>query len=189
MGSQFYHHVLSDLKACSYKNTKAPYLGTVVFNRKFQLIFLYRLGRLLKRKKRLRNLNHLLTWIMGSFYSSEISFGAKIGQRVTFNHPIGIVIGQGVVIEDDVTIFQRVTLGSHGKPDQPWSYPTIKKDAVIYASSSIIGKVIVGRGSIIGAHSLVKTDVPDHCIAAGAPAKVIRKINSESHSQRHPVNI
>lgn len=144
-----------------------------MFSRKFQLLLLYRLGSEFYSNPVLAHLNPLLAWLMGTLYASEISFQAKLGRNIRFNHPIGIVIGQNVTIHDDVTIFQHVTLGSHGRPGAEPSYPVIRQGTVIYANASIIGGVTVGESAIIGAHSLVTKDVPAHRIAAGVPAKIL----------------
>ena len=168
--------IASDLKNCTPKGKHSwrAYLGTWLFSRKFQLLLLFRLGSSFHHRPFFKkNFNPLLTWIMGTFYGSEISFAAKIGRNVKFNHPIGIVIGQGVVIQDNVTIFQHVTFGSHGKPGLPWSYPTIGEGTIIYANSSVIGHITLGKKVVVGAHSLVKDNVPNNCTVVGIPARVI----------------
>jgi acetyltransferase-like isoleucine patch superfamily enzyme len=38
--------------------------------------------------------------------------------------------------------------------------------------------VTIGTGAVIGANSVVTKDIPDHCIAVGAPARVIRDLRS-----------
>ena len=116
---------------------------------------------------------------MGVVCGSEINFGSKIGENVKFEHPIGIVIGLGVTIHDNVIIYQNVTLGNHGKPNVAPSYPTMNSGVVISANSSVIGNVTVGENSIIGAHSLVTRDVPPNCTVAGVPARVISESNTK----------
>ena len=166
--------IKSDLKNSTPGQSYRAYLGTLLFSRKFQLLLLYRLGSSCHHREFLRrNFNPLLTWIMGTFYGCEISFSAQIGRNVKFNHPIGIVIGQGVVIHDNVTIFQHVTLGSHGKQDLPWSYPTIHEGTIIYVQSSVLGNITIGRNVIVGAHSLILQSVPENSKVVGVPGKVI----------------
>lgn len=54
----------------------------------------------------------------------------------------------------------------------------IKEDAWIGASVTILPGVTIGKCSIVAAGSMVKTDVPDYSIAAGLPAKIVRKIDT-----------
>ncbi len=88
-------------------------------------------------------------------------------------HPIGIVIGDGVVIHDDVTIFQNVTLGSHGKNSKDLKYPTIGKSVKIYAGAVIIGGVSIGEGAVIGANSVVNSNVPPFSVIVGVPGRIV----------------
>ena len=104
----------------------------------------------------------------------EIHPAAEIGNRVFIDHGIGVVIGETTIIEDDVTIYQGVTLGgvslTHGK-----RHPTIKKGAVIGAGAKVLGNITIGENSKIGANSVVVKEVPDCSTAIGIPAHVIEK--------------
>ena len=108
------------------------------------------------------------------FTSIEIHPAAVIGQRVFIDHGIGVVIGETAIIEDDVLIYQGVTLGgvslTHGK-----RHPTIKKGAVIGAGAKILGNIEIGEFAKIGANSVVVKEVPDNATAIGIPAHVIEK--------------
>ncbi len=104
----------------------------------------------------------------------EIHPAATIGNRVFIDHGIGVVIGETTIIEDDVTIYQGVTLGgvslTHGK-----RHPTIKKGAVIGAGAKVLGNITIGESAKIGANSVVVKEVPDCSTAIGIPAHVIEK--------------
>ncbi len=104
----------------------------------------------------------------------EIHPAANIGHRVFIDHGIGVVIGETTVIEDDVLIYQGVTLGgvslTHGK-----RHPTIRKGAVLGAGAKILGNIIIGEYAKIGANSVVVKEVPDNATAIGIPAHVIEK--------------
>lgn len=102
----------------------------------------------------------------------DVSYDSTIGKRLKLPHPIGIVIGDGVIIKDDVTIFQQVTLGSHGKSGEGLAYPTIGNNVKIYAGAKIIGGVTIGENSVIGASTLVNKDVPPNSVAYGIPCKI-----------------
>ena len=94
------------------------------------------------------------------------------------DHAIGVVIGSTSIIEDDVLIYQGVTLGgvslNKGK-----RHPTIKSNVVIGSGAKILGNITVGSNSKIGANSVVVTDVPENSTAVGVPARIIKKIIKE----------
>lgn len=104
----------------------------------------------------------------------DIHPAATIGKRVFIDHGTGVVIGETSVIEDDVLIYQGVTLGgvslTHGK-----RHPTIKQGAVIGAGAKVLGNITIGEYAKIGANSVVVKEVPDCSTAIGIPAHVIEK--------------
>ncbi|EDZ62628.1 Serine acetyltransferase [Sulfurimonas gotlandica GD1] len=112
-------------------------------------------------------LNQIVTTI-------DIHPAAQIGRRVFIDHGVGVVIGETCIIEDDVLIYQGVTLGgvslTHGK-----RHPTIKQGAVIGAGAKVLGNITIGEYAKIGANSVVVKEVPDCSTAIGIPAHVIAK--------------
>ena len=112
-------------------------------------------------------LNQILTNI-------DIHPAAEIGRRLFIDHGTGVVIGETCIIEDDVLIYQGVTLGgvslTHGK-----RHPTIKNGAVIGAGAKVLGNIVIGEYAKIGANSVVVKEVPDNATAIGIPAHVIEK--------------
>ncbi|NPA60098.1 MAG: serine O-acetyltransferase [Epsilonproteobacteria bacterium] len=123
------------------------------------------------------NFKRLARIIMGLthiFTHIDIHPAAKIGKRVFIDHGTGVVIGQTTIIEDDVLIYQGVTLGGvsliHGK-----RHPTIRKGAVIGAGAKVLGNIIIGEYAKIGANSVVVKEVPNNATAIGIPAHVIEK--------------
>ena len=153
---------------------------TVFLSTGFRLIFAYRVCRLCYYNR--FPFSSLLYFIFSGWMhtrpSCYISPGAIIGSRVRFPHPVGIVIGDKVIIEDDAIIFQHVTIGSHGRgTDNSFKgYPTIGRGAVIYAGAVVIGGISIGEQSVIGANAVVNRDIPANVIAAGVPAKVIKAL-------------
>lgn len=55
----------------------------------------------------------------------------------------------------------------------------IKDDTWIGANAVIVGTVVIGKHVVIGANSVVTKDIPDYCVVAGTPAKIIKKYNFE----------
>ncbi len=123
------------------------------------------------------NFKRFARMIMGLthiFTNIDIHPAAHIGKRVFIDHGTGVVIGETCIIEDDVLIYQGVTLGgvslTHGK-----RHPTIRKGAVIGAGAKVLGNIVVGEHAKIGANSVVVKEVPDNATAIGIPAHVIEK--------------
>ncbi|MCB8817596.1 serine O-acetyltransferase [Desulfosporosinus shakirovi] len=105
-------------------------------------------------------------------YNCTISCKINIGKGLFLPHPQGIVIGEECTIGENVTIYQNVTIGR--KDEGTCKYPKIMNDVIIYCNSTIIGDVIIGRGSIIGAHSLVLSNVEENSVYVGCPAKMTK---------------
>ena len=93
--------------------------------------------------------------------------------RVFFPHPLGIVIGKGVSIGNGCRIYQNVTIGLKNETDT--QYPKIGNNVTIYANSIIIGDIVIGDNTIIGASTVVTKSIPPNSIVAGNPAKIINK--------------
>ena len=104
----------------------------------------------------------------------DIHPAATIGRRVFIDHGIGVVIGETTIIEEDVLIYQGVTLGgvslNKGK-----RHPTVRANSVIGSGAKVLGNITIGTSSKIGANSVVISDVPDYTTAVGIPAKIIKR--------------
>ena len=115
----------------------------------------------------LMGINQILTNI-------DIHPAAKIGKRVFIDHGTGVVIGETAIVEDDVLIYQGVTLGGVSLT-QGKRHPTIKQGVVIGAGAKILGDIEIGEHAKIGANSVVVKPVPSCSTAIGIPAHVIEK--------------
>lgn len=124
------------------------------------------------------------------FTNIDIHPGATIGRRVFIDHGFGVVIGQTTIIEDDVLIYQGVTLG--GVSLTPGKrHPTIKSGVVIGAGAKVLGNITIGANSKIGANSVVVREVPENSTAIGIPAHVIQKGRDKdpfSHNKLPDIN-
>lgn len=116
----------------------------------------------------------------GRAFGCDIQPEATLGAGLWFDHGLGIVIGQTAIIEDDVSIWHGVTLGSsfHTPVGRP-RHPRLNRGAVIGAGAVILGGIIVGEGAVVAAGSVVTKDVEPNQTVAGVPAKAkIRNPNS-----------
>ena len=115
----------------------------------------------------------LLSWF-GRFLSNvDIHPGAKIGRRFFIDHGAGVVIGETAEIGDDVTLYHGVTLGGTS-----WSpgkrHPTLEDGVIVGAGAKILGPITIGRGTRVGANSVVIDGTPPEVTVVGIPAKVVR---------------
>lgn len=94
----------------------------------------------------------------------EIHPGARIGHRCCIDHGTGVVIGETVVIGDDVKMYQSVTLGAlsvEKSMARTKRHPTIEDRVVIYAGATILGgDTVIGADSIIGGNTWIVKSVP-----------------------------
>lgn len=104
----------------------------------------------------------------------EIHPGAVIGKGVFIDHGAGVVIGETAEIGNNVTLYQGVTLGGTGK-DTGKRHPTVEDDVVIAAGAKVLGPFTVGKGSKIGAGSVVLKTVPPHCTVVGVPGRIVKQ--------------
>ena len=121
-------------------------------------------------------LSRFIVGVGSLFTKTDIHPAATIGRRVFIDHAIGVVIGATCVIEEDVLIYQCVTLGGVSL-DKGKRHPTVKANAVIGSGAKVLGNIIIGKNSKVGANSVVVCDVPKNSTAVGVPAKIIKKDN------------
>ncbi len=108
------------------------------------------------------------------FTGIEIHPGARIGERVFFDHAMGVVVGETAEIGDGCTIYQGVTLGGTSLYKGVKRHPTLGKDVVVGAGAKVLGGFTVGDGARIGSNAVVVKPVPAGATAVGNPARIIQ---------------
>jgi serine O-acetyltransferase len=93
----------------------------------------------------------------------------RIGAGLRLIHPTNIMIGSGVEIGEDCLIFHDVTLGKGQIPGDP----KIGNNVDIYPGARILGGIVIGDRSMVGANCVVTRDVPPNSIILTAPSRVI----------------
>ena len=116
-----------------------------------------------------RFISHFTRWFTGI----EIHPGAKIGERVFFDHAMGTVVGETAEIGDGCTIYQGVTLGGTSLYKGTKRHPTLGRDVVVSAGAKVLGGFEVGDGAKIGSNAVVIKPVPAGATAVGIPARII----------------
>lgn len=104
----------------------------------------------------------------------EIHPGATIGRRFFIDHGMGVVIGETCEIGDNVTVYQGVTLGGTGK-ESGKRHPTIEDNVLIATGAKVLGSIVIGENSKVGAGSVVLKNVPANSTVVGIPGKVVIK--------------
>jgi len=115
----------------------------------------------------------------------EIHPKAKIGKNLFIDHGMGVVIGETSQIGDNVTIYHSVTLGgispsidSDNQRDVK-RHPTLKDNVVVGSGAQVLGPIVVGKNSKIGANAVVTKDVSENAVMVGIPAKNVGTTSKE----------
>ena len=152
--------------ACRYFSTP------ILFYKGFQGLATYRAANCLWKNDR----HTMALYIQNrssEVFGVDIHPAATIDSSVMIDHATGVVIGEPSKINKGVSIFQGVTLGGKGfnRGDR---HPKIEEGVSIFASSTILGNVTIGKNSVVAAGSLVLEDVENDSTVAGIPAKKIK---------------
>jgi len=99
----------------------------------------------------------------------DIPRRARIGPGLCMHHPQNIIVPGDVVIGEDATIYQEVTIGRGPTA----GVPTIGDRVVIYAGAKVLGGVEIGDDCEIGANVVVTKDIPSYSVVSTPPARAI----------------
>jgi serine O-acetyltransferase len=154
----------------------------LIFNSSYRVVVYYRLAVWFAELKFMRRVARLISLLILTRLTRVpgVEIGSKkIGAGFLIAHPHDIVIGNGVVIGEKVTIYNGVTCGAKTLvglddiKDRNSRYPTIEDGVTIFTGAKVIGAITIGKGSIIGANSVVMKSCPPYSIVAGVPGKLI----------------
>jgi len=151
--------------ACKYFSTP------ILFYKGFQGLATYRAAHCLWNDNR-----HTMALFFqnraSEIFGVDIHPAANIAGGVMIDHATGVVIGETSKIDKNVSIYQGVTLGGKGFEIGD-RHPKIKSGVSIFASSTILGNIVIGKNAKIAAGSLVLKNVDEGVTVAGIPAKEI----------------
>jgi len=112
----------------------------------------------------------------------DIHPGAEIGENFVIDHGTGVVIGETTIIGNNVRIYQGVTLGarsfkldSNGNPVKGIPrHPIVEDNVIIYSGATILGRVTIGRNSVIGGNVWLTQDLPANSrVVQGRPREMM----------------
>ena len=149
--------------ACKYFSTP------ILFYKGFQGLATYRAAHCLWNNDR-----HTMALFFqnraSEVFGVDIHPAAEIKGVVMIDHATGVVIGETSKIDENVSIYQGVTLGGKGFEIGD-RHPKIKSGVSIFASSTVLGNITIGKNAKVAAGSLVLKDVEAETTVAGIPAK------------------
>lgn len=128
-----------------------------------------------------------LKMILGIFTSNVYLWagrrGAHIGPGLRLFHPFNVLIGRGVEIGEYCNIYHEVTLGTGQIPGTP----KIGNRVTIYPGARVLGGIVIGDGTMIGANCVVTKDVPEGAVIVAAPSRVIpRSLSTQARRWDKP---
>ncbi len=144
-------------------------------------IWSHRLAHRLWARPAWRGPARVLAQVTRFFTGIEIHPGATIGRRFFIDHGMGVVIGETTEIGDDVMLYHGVTLGGRSL-NKGKRHPTIGNRVTVGAGAKVLGPILIGDDSAVGANAVVTHDVPADSIATGIPAIV----RPRTEKQREP---
>lgn len=172
--------IRADIRAALERDPAARNAFEVFFTYSgFHALLAYRIAHFFHKIK-LKFIARCISQLARFFTGIEIHPAAKIGKGVFIDHGTGVVIGETAEIGDNVLIYQGVTLGGTGK-DKGKRHPTIHSNVMISAGAKVLGPIVVGENSKIGANAVVLKDVPPNSTVVGIPGRVV-KIGNEKVS-------
>lgn len=150
------------------------------FSTPFKLSSLYRISVPIYNKYAKKR----FFWVIPAFLfefirfltGSEIDPRAKIGEGLRIIHGMGIIIGIEAIIGKNAYLYNHITIGYKGVHDEGTGQAKIGDNVRIGAGARILGNISIGHNVTIGANAVVTKSLPDNVVAAGIPAKIIKKI-------------
>jgi serine O-acetyltransferase len=164
----------ADIRAAQKRDPAAKsFLEIILLYPGIHALICYRIAHFFYKIK-LFFLARYLSQVARFFTGIEIHPGAQIGKRFFIDHGLGVVIGETSIIGDDVLLYQGSTLGGTGIVKGK-RHPTIGNNVVIGAGAKVLGNIVIGDNSYIGANAVVIKDVPPNSTVVGIPGKITKQ--------------
>lgn len=163
--------IREDIKSVLDRDPAATGKLAVLLYPGLHAVWLHRLNHWLWRRG-FRLLARYLSQVSRFWTGIEIHPGATIGHRLFIDHGMGVVIGETAIVGDDVTLYHGVTLGGTSL-QKTKRHPTLGNGVVVGNTSSVLGDIVVGDNSRVGAGSVVLRDVPPNSTVVGVPAHIV----------------
>jgi serine O-acetyltransferase len=126
-----------------------------------------------------RTLSQVMRFITGI----EIHPGAQIGPGFFIDHGMGVVIGETAEVGANCSLYHGVTLGGTKFERGMKRHPTLRDRVVVGAGAKILGAIVIGSDSRIGANAVVVKPVPPDSVVVGVPGQVVRRSHPRPHRE------
>ena len=163
--------IREDIQSVLDRDPAATGKLTVLLYPGLHAVWMHRVNHWLWRRG-MRFLARYLSQVSRFWTGIEIHPGAQIGRRLFIDHGMGVVIGETAIVGDDVTLYQGVTLGGTSLEKRK-RHPTLGNGVVIGNNSNVLGDIVIGDNSRVGAGSVVLHDVPPNSTVVGVPAHMV----------------
>ena len=166
--------IIEDIRCALHRDPAARNWFEVLVNYSgLHAIWFYRITHWLWMRKLYlpaRWLSQVARWLTGV----EIHPGAVIGRRFFIDHGMGVVIGETTEIGNDVTFYHGVTMGGVSL-EKGKRHPTLGNKVVVGAGAKVLGAIVIGDGSRIGANAVVVKSVPPESVVVGIPGQIVKR--------------
>jgi len=123
---------------------------------------------------RLKLLGRWVSQLTRNLTGIEIHPSATIGSGLFIDHGMGVVIGETAEIGEDVTLYHGVTLGGTSL-NKGKRHPTLGDRVVVGAGAKVLGAILIGEDTRIGANAVVVKSMPSNSVVIGIPGQVVRR--------------
>lgn len=151
--------------ACTY------YSMPLLYFKGFHAVQAYRVAHWLWLQQR-RSLALFLQNRISAVFDIDIHPAANIGSGLMVDHGTGVVIGETVVLGNNVSMLHSVTLGGSGKGCGR-RHPQVGDGVLIASGAKLLGGITIGNDAKIAAGSVVLENVDAFATVAGVPARVV----------------
>ena len=138
---------------------------------------------------------HHYSWLL--CVNNDQNGALTIMDNATIGHFAHLVAMKSVVIEKDVLIADKVFISDCTHQYEDIDIPVLKQDIsflapVVIGEGSWLGENVcvcgakIGKHCVIGANSVVISDIPDYCVAAGSPARIVKRYDLEKKEWVRP---
>jgi tetrahydrodipicolinate N-acetyltransferase len=127
----------------------------------------------------------------GSVIREKVEIGERVIVMMGAVINIGAIVGAGTMVDMNAVVGARAIVGQNchvgagavlaGVLEPPSAEPVrIEDEVLIGANAVVLEGCRVGKGSVVAAGAVVTTDIPDHVVAAGQPARVIKQVDAKT---------
>jgi serine O-acetyltransferase len=114
--------------------------------------------------------------VLGNVWlGADFGAGMQIGRGLLLAHPVGVTMGFGLVLGENITMAGGVTCAAryYDPTAGEQAFPVVEDDVTLGAHAVLVGGVRIGRGATVGANSVVLSDVAPGAVVLGNPARKV----------------